>query len=131
MCSLLVKLWRMLLPHICRIAAASPKWLPLCRGNSKVRQNDQYNEETIQSVSSKLGLTIYSPQYHFFMGDSKGSGQLFTFLCTYYLYMHVFYFTYVYLLHYLLTSINSSTYGNPSSSSKARWRIVLYPDSAP
>ena len=40
---LLLKLGWDILPHICRIAAANPKWLPLCRGNWKVRQNDQYN----------------------------------------------------------------------------------------
>ena len=42
---LLLKLGWDILPHICRIAAANPKWLPLCRGNWKVRQNDQYTHE--------------------------------------------------------------------------------------
>ena len=42
---LLLKLGWDILPHICRIAAANPKWLPLCRGNWKVRQNDQYTSK--------------------------------------------------------------------------------------
>ena len=44
---LLLKLGWDILPHICRIAAANPKWLPLCRGNWKVQQNDQYSLSTL------------------------------------------------------------------------------------
>ena len=74
----LLQLWldrrRQFLPHICRIAAANPKWLPLCRGNWKVRQNDQYNPKwrhfscfcyTVHSIAIVLVLSYTYVGYAF------------------------------------------------------------------
>ena len=66
---LLLKLGWDILPHICRIAAANPKWLPLCRGNWKVRQNDQYSTITyhtwIRICSTRFKIRFFGSSNFF------------------------------------------------------------------